>query len=349
MIVCDVDMPGMDGVEFIRHVSRRGLASAVVIVSGLERDVLDAVGAVSRGYGLQVLGVLEKPLTARRLEELLAAYVRPLQSRDDDGERVEPGDAVAALAAGHIVVHFQPIVDLATGQISGAEALPRWHVPDRGWIAPQLFLPVLESASTSVQFTDYLLEHACRGLDEVGRAGLEIAISLRIPAPSLGDVLLPDRIGELVQERNVDARRIVCVVGERGLWIDSPATLDLLVRLRVKAVGLQLDDFGSGNTRAEQLARLPLTGVRLAASMVSRAASDARRAEALEAALELARGLGLHAVARGCDSRADFELLLHSGCSHAQGSFIAEPMPSAELVAWAASWSPPPPIARDAR
>ena len=349
VIVCDVDMPGMDGVEFIRHVSRRGLASAVVIASGLERDVLEAVEAVSRGYGVQVLGVVQKPLTARRLEELLASYVRPPPNRDGAGGRVEADDVVAALEGGRIVVHFQPIVDLATGQVGGAEALPRWHDPDRGWIAPQLFLPVLESASTSVQFTDYLLERVCRGLDEFARAGLAIAVSVRIPGPSLGDVLLPDRIGELVHERNVDPRRIACVVGEHSLRTDSPATLDLLVRLRVKGVGLQLDEFGTGNTRDEQLARLPLTGVRLASSVLSRAALDARKASALEEALALARRLGLPAVALGCDSREDFELLLQTGCSHAQGSFIAEALPGTEFVDLAASWSPPPPVAGEAR
>jgi EAL domain-containing protein (putative c-di-GMP-specific phosphodiesterase class I) len=162
-------------------------------------------------------------------------------------------------------------------------------------------------------------------------------------------VLLPDRISELVEERNVDPRRIVCVVGERSLRVDSPATLDLLARLRIKAVGLQLDDFGIGNIHAEQLARLPLTGVRLAGSMLSGAALDARRAGALEEALELARGLGLPAVALNCDSRADFELLLQTGCGHAQGSFIAEAMPGAELVGWAANWSPPAAVASDPR
>ena len=77
MIVCDLEMPGMDGVEFIRRVAERGLASAVVIASGLDRRVLSAVQSVSEGYGLQVLGAVEKPLTARRLGELLAAYRPP--------------------------------------------------------------------------------------------------------------------------------------------------------------------------------------------------------------------------------------------------------------------------------
>jgi EAL domain-containing protein (putative c-di-GMP-specific phosphodiesterase class I) len=233
--------------------------------------------------------------------------------------------------------------------VSGAEALPRWHEPGLGWIPRELFLPVLESATTSVQFTDYLLERVCEGLDEFARAGLEIAVSVRLPGPSLGDVLLPDRIGELAQERAIDPRRIVCVVGERSIRTDRPATLDLLVRLRVKAVGLQLDGFGTGNVRAEQLARLPLTGVRLAGSVLSGAVVDARRAGALEEALELARRLGLPAVALGCDSRADFELLLQTGCGHAQGSFIAEAMPGPEFVDWAATWSPPAPVAGDAR
>ena len=131
VIICDLDMPTMDGVEFIRHVAQRGLASAVAIASGLDRSILDTVRAVGEGYGLQVLGAVEKPLTATMLSELLAAY-RPLSSLAETGAHRQLSDSeiVAALAGGGVVAHLEPIADLATGRIAAAEIVPRWRDPE---------------------------------------------------------------------------------------------------------------------------------------------------------------------------------------------------------------------------
>jgi EAL domain-containing protein (putative c-di-GMP-specific phosphodiesterase class I) len=303
-------MPGMDGVGFIRHVARRGLASAVVIASGLDRTVLKGVEAVSQGYGLQVLGVAEKPITARRLEELLAAYVRPARAATQGEQRptLTPERLAEALHDGRIVAHYEPIVDLATGRISGAAAVPRWQEPGVGWIAPASFLPLLESAELSVPFTDHMLELVCAQQAELARAGLYVELCLHIPTPSLGDVLLPDRVSELVAEHAADPRRIICAVGERSIRHDSPTTLDLLVRLRVKGIGLHFDGFRQGYGGAEQLARFPFTGVRLAPGQAAGAGGDARRVAALEESLGLVRELGLPAVSTGWRGRPSLRL-----------------------------------------
>ncbi len=117
--------------------------------------------------------------------------------------------------------------------------------------------------------------------------------------------------------------------------------LHALTRLRLKGFGVSVEDFGTAHASAEQLARFPLTGIKIAASLVSGSAADAGRIAALEQALDLARGLGLVVAAAGCDSAADFDVLLQLGCRHAEGAFIADAMPAAELPAWAAGWNPP--------
>jgi EAL domain-containing protein (putative c-di-GMP-specific phosphodiesterase class I) len=104
---------------------------------------------------------------------------------------------------------------------------------------------------------------------------------------------------------------------------------------------VSVEDIGGTHASAEQLASLPLTAIKIAASVVSGAAGDARRIAALEEALDLARGLGLVVTAAGCDSAADFGLLQQLGCRHAEGAFIADAMTGGELAAWAGRWSPP--------
>jgi DNA-binding SARP family transcriptional activator/EAL domain-containing protein (putative c-di-GMP-specific phosphodiesterase class I) len=336
VIICDIDMPRMDGVEFIRHVAERGLAGAVVIASGLEHRVVHAAEAVSEGYGLQVLGAVEKPLTARRLGELLGGYRRAPSPTDGERDDAAARVVVDALEQGRIVARFQPIVDLTRGRVSGAEAVP-WG---QNAAAPANVVSVLQAEGLIEPFVARLVELACSESQELAGAGLAIEVWIRIPEPGLADIALADRLGAIVRERDADARQIVCALDARFLRRAAPAALDVLTRLRLKGFGLCLDDFTAGHASIEQLDRVPLTGVRLSAALVSGASGDPGRVAAIEQALELAGTLDLPAVACGCDTAADFELLLRLGCRHAQGAFIAEPMAGAELPGWAGRWSP---------
>jgi EAL domain-containing protein (putative c-di-GMP-specific phosphodiesterase class I) len=159
------------------------------------------------------------------------------------------------------------------------------------------------------------------------------------PSSSLADTGLADRFAALAGRHGTSPRRIVCGIGERALRRDA-AGLAALTRLRLKGFGVSLEGFGATNVSPEQLSRLPLTGVKVAGSLVSGAAADQRRVAALEQALDLARGLGLVVTAAGCDSASDFDLLLQLGCRHAEGEFVAGPMEAGDLIAWAGRWSP---------
>ncbi|HEV2786441.1 MAG TPA: EAL domain-containing protein, partial [Solirubrobacteraceae bacterium] len=339
VIVCDIDMPGMDGVEFIRHVAERRLASAVVIASGLDRSVLQAVEAVGEGYGLQVLGAVEKPLTARRLSELLAAYRRPPPTQ----ARAEPVAATdaelrAGLDEGRIGASFLPIVDLQNGAVSGARLVATWQ---REAGATPCVVGEHASAQLVARLTDHVLAIGCEQLRELSGAGVDIAMWIALAGTALTDVAHADRLLAIVRGRDTDPRRIVCAVGERAVRRSTPAELDVLTRLRVKGFGVCLDDFGGGHVSDDALARVPLTAVGLARPLVCGAARDPARAAALEDALEAVRGLGLPAVAKGCDDASDYELLLQVGCRHAEGEFIAGALPGDELTGWARRWRAP--------
>ena len=342
VIVCDLEMPGMDGVEFIRHIAERELASAVIISSAMEPKVVHSVEALVEAYGLQLLGAIEKPLTARQLGALLAAHQRDPAPRTGGEERaaVTAADVTGALHGGRMVALFRPAVDLATGSVSGAETAPGWHDPVTGWIGPAAFMGVLEAEGLVGRYTEHVFDLACAHAREFARAGLDIDVKVPVPARGLGDPGLADRFAEIARERDADPRRIVCGIGHHALKRDA-AGLAALVRLRLKGFGVSVEDIGTAHTSAEQLASLPLTAIKIAATVVSGAAGDARRIAALEEALDLARGLGLAAGAAGCDSAADFGLLQQLGCRHAEGAFIADAMAGEELVAWAGRWSPP--------
>jgi EAL domain-containing protein (putative c-di-GMP-specific phosphodiesterase class I)/DNA-binding SARP family transcriptional activator/DNA-binding NarL/FixJ family response regulator len=339
VIICDLEMPGMDGVEFIRRVAERGLASAVVIASGLDRRVLKAVQSVSEGYGLQVLGAVEKPLTARRLTELLAAYRPP--HRPGNGEvapAVSERMLAEALERNALTAVLRPIADLASGAISAAEVLARWPAPIP---ATADVLGLLEAQQLTERFVDRLVVLLCEELDALDRAGRPIDLWMAIPDAALADVALAGRVADRVRANGAEPRRIVWTFGPRALRPDTPGVLHVLTRLRVMGFGLCLDDFGSGPRSSEQLDRVPLTALRLAAHLVGDAQGDPARVPELQDAVDAAHEFGLPVVGDGCATAADFELLLALGCTHAQGACISEPMAAAQLPAWAARWSPP--------
>ena len=338
VIVCDIDMPGMDGVEFIRHVAERQLADAVIIASGLDASVLHAVEEVGEGYGLQVLGTIEKPLTARRLSDLLSAYKRRLPAAARDPGPATADELGAALDEDRVDASFLPIVDLQRGAVSAAQAVAGWRdtAGMQRWVAPERL-----STQLAARLTESMLDRVARLSRDLVSAGLDIVLWTAIAAEALADVVRADRLLAIVREQDSDPRRIVLCVPERAVWRRAPAELEVLTRLRVKGFGLCLGDYEAGHASAEALARIPLTAVALAPSLVRGAADDPSRAAALEEVLDALRERRLPVVARGCDADADLGLLMQVGCSHVQGEVIAGPLAAGVLADWVRGWQPP--------
>jgi EAL domain-containing protein (putative c-di-GMP-specific phosphodiesterase class I)/DNA-binding SARP family transcriptional activator len=347
VILCDLDMPGMDGVEFIRHVAEGELACAVIIASALDAKVIHAVQAVGEGYGLQVLGTIEKPLTARRLGELLATYRPRPRSRgasppsDASGGAPVTGFEVAtALAAGRITFHLQPAVDVATGQVAAADTVPRWFEPDRGWVPPDEFLAVIDRERLRPDLAARGLELAAAQVRLHAGAGLDLGVSVDLAPDGLHDTGLADRVAQVVRTAGADPARVTFELDERAFRNASGAALGILTRLRVKGFGVCLDGFGTGHAPIERLRGVPLTEVKLDPVLVTGAASDPQRARALEEAVDIGRELGATVVGDGCANADDLRLLLGLGCDRVQGAFVAEPMPGPELPGWVAGWDP---------
>lgn len=321
VIVCDIDMPGMDGVEFIRKVAERRLASAVVIASGLDERVLDTVRAASEGYGLQVLGAMGKPLTAAALETMLASY-RPRRAAPDSAASSPAVLALlTALEDGTLGAEFEPIVDLAVGQVTGIRSVVARPRPEN-----------LRAAADRPEVARRLVEHLlARGADAAFERGLELFVDL---CPSLlTDVSLADGLAAIARER------VVLVAGASALATHSgPAMFDVLARLRVKGFGLCADGID-----APALERLPLTHVQLATDLVVAAAATGDAAP-LAPAIEASRSLGIPMLGR-CATEAQFDILLQVGCSFASGPFLAPRVPASELAAVARDWAPPSAVA----
>lgn len=341
IIVTDIDMPGMDGLSFIRRLGEAGVGASLIVTSSLDRPLLDTIETMSAAYGMRLLGAIEKPLTQERLVELIALHWRA----KPNPERPSPGGAaftldeiLAGLRADEFEPFYQPKVELRTGRIKGAEALARWRHPRNGIILPYAFLGLLEDNAQISELTWSMLAQSardCRGWQE---AGLDLNVSVNLSGKQLADPGISDAITWQVSSQGLEPRHMILEITESAAITEVGRVLENLTRLRMKGFGLSIDDYGTGYSSMQQLTRIPFTELKIDQSFVMHAARQESSRLILESSLEMARKLKIASVAEGVETQEDWNLLRQSDCDLAQGFHIAKPMPSAELVEWVRDW-----------
>lgn len=340
VLICDLQTPGMDGVELIRHVAEEGVVHAVIVASGMDPALIGTVEAMARTYSLQVLGAIEKPLTRRNLDAMLADYRPPSETTPQRAlEPVSLPEVVTALARNELFPHFQPKVSLATRECVGVEALIRWQHPTRGLVPPMAFIPVAEKTALIHDITWMMLEKAITGVQTWGRRAWPFSVSVNFSPHVLGVVGVVERIAALATRCQLEPENIVCEVTESVLANNTSQLLETLARLRLKGFGLSIDDFGTGYSSMQQLSRVSFTELKIDRTFVHGASTRRHLRTILESSLDLARKLKLTSVAEGVETDEDWNLLRELGCDVAQGYYIAKPMAADRFWDWHERWT----------
>ncbi|MBK8725197.1 MAG: EAL domain-containing response regulator [Holophagaceae bacterium] len=314
-----------------------------MVVSGVDASIVHTVETMARAYGIQVLGTISKPVTARQLEDYLAK-TSPLAMVPADGAVQEVATAEElrnGLANREFLAFFQPKVSMATGEITGVETLVRWYRPGQGVLVPKDFIYRLEEEGLMDLLLEALLKQTCTYLRAWSDRGLEVDASVNVSMHSLEDIGVADRLHALVLEEDCDPRRITLEVTETDVMSKLADVLNVLARLRLKGFKLSIDDFGTGYSSLQQLNHMPFTELKVDQTFVREAPSDERSRSIIETSLDLARKLSLKSVAEGVENRAEWDLVKAMGCQEAQGYFISRPMPGHQLPDWAEMWQPP--------
>lgn len=339
IIISDLDMPGMDGLEFMRHVGEARIPVAIILASALESVLLDSVETMTRAYGVKILGVIQKPITPEKLAALIKLYL-PAQVNPNltqtDALPFTIVEIVQGIRNDEFEPFFQPKVELTTGRIKGAEALARWRHPQKGIVAPYAFVGLLEDHNQIDKLMWLILSKSvdfCR--EWRASSGLDVSVSVNVSAKSLADVNFADRVIELVKCRNLDCRNIILEVTESAATTDIGHSLENLSRLRMKGFGLSIDDYGTGYSSLQQLARIAFTEIKLDQSFIRSAATQQAARIILESSIDMAKKLGIVTVAEGIETEQDWDLLRELGCDLAQGYLIAKPIESREFLTWA--------------
>jgi EAL domain-containing protein (putative c-di-GMP-specific phosphodiesterase class I) len=249
-------------------------------------------------------------------------------------------DLRRALELGQIELHYQPKIDAARGQISGTEALLRWHHPERGTVSPAVFIPIAERYGIINELGNWVIEEVCRQMQAWADEGVRMRVAINLSVHQLRQDDLVGRIQSALDRHHVEASQLLCEITESVAMEDIKATQNAFEGLQRIGVYLSIDDFGTGYSSLSYLRQLPARQLKIDRSFIHdlEGSSDARAV--VDAVIQLAHALGLRVVAEGVETGGQRDILLNLRCDEMQGFFFARPMDAATLLAWTAGRKP---------
>jgi diguanylate cyclase (GGDEF)-like protein/PAS domain S-box-containing protein len=239
-----------------------------------------------------------------------------------------------AIERDEFVLHYQPIVELATGTVVGAEALLRWAHPERGLISPGEFVPLSEDSGLIVPLGRWVIREACRQAG-VWRARFPEGspfVSVNLSANQLREPTLPKQVAEAIRDARIEPQSLIMELTESVIMDDAPVTLQRLRALKELDVRLAIDDFGTGYSSLRYLHRFPVDILKIAHAFVDGLRDGSHEERFVSLIVDLCRALRIDALAEGVEQTSQAELLRGLGCKLGQGHHLAAPLDANELT-----------------
>ncbi|MEK9871323.1 MAG: EAL domain-containing response regulator, partial [Gammaproteobacteria bacterium] len=264
IIICDLNMPEMDGVAFMRLVSETDYSGSLILLSGEEERMLETALELAKAHSLNVLGFIQKPIKPDLLNDLIAQH----NPNSGDSNRFTPQDPIteeelrdglAPDGDNDVILVYQPKVHVGTGTITGVEALARWQHPERGLLGPGSFIPLAEKTGLITQLTRRIFEKATHQTAEWMLYGINLKTSVNVSINSFSEPNFSDFLIETTEQAGLDPKQIVLEVTETQVMKNAVECMEIMMRLRLKKFGLSIDDFGTGNSSMSQLKNIPFT------------------------------------------------------------------------------------------
>lgn len=328
VILSDLNMPTMDGLEFLRRIGEEGHHVSISIISGMGTKLLASAASMAKALEIRILDVVEKPVQLDRLKNGLSRYERTARIRSHPVaipnfhvDEIEEG-----VRENQFRAYFQPKVDLRSGRVIGGEALARWIHPKLGVVGPNSFIPQLERNGTIDELTFNMFQQCAMACRRLQSAGFNLVLSLNLSLVSLDDHSLVNRILQSVKDIGLHPRWMVFEISETAAMNNVVYSSENLARLCMNGFSLSIDDYGTGYSNMQQLTRIPFSELKIDQSFVTGFSANQSLRIVVESIIDMANRLGLQTVAEGVETQADWDALKDIGCNAAQGYFIAQPM-----------------------
>lgn len=338
LIVLDLNMPEMDGIEMMRNLAGTQYQGAIALFSGEDKRILKTAESLANAQSLFVVGSLAKPVTEAELADMLnkarptAHQEKAVQPTQVDS--VSEAELRSAIHSGRIVPFFQPKVTAKEVQIESAEVLARWQHPTRGCLSPFVFITLAEESGLIDELTFDLFDKSIALYSNWRKLGYDFTLCFNLSAITLNLVDLPELLNEAVTKYNIPTGCIELELTESQLMDNLTVSLDVLTRLRLKGFGLSIDDFGTGYSSLSQLSQIPFTELKIDRAFVHGANSDPAALAILESSIALAKKLDMTIVTEGVEDKVDWDTVVKAGSDLIQGFYIAKPMAHDDFSYW---------------
>ena len=353
VILCDVQMPELDGYDVLRTLRQNSLAATIpFIFLTAQSDKTD----FRRGMELGADDYLTKPFTkaellgaiASRISKRLTitqpltvalhqaeARLKDLVSESTKVSVLSPEKLALeallrrSLAQGEFQVYYQPQVDIATGQVIGAEALVRWQNPDRGIISPAEFIPLAEETGLIIQIGEWVLLSACAQAASWLAAGFSpFTISVNLSARQLSDPELKARIVQILETTGLEPANLELEMTESALVENATVAGATLNELKALGIRIAIDDFGTGYATLGYLKQFAFDSLKIDRIFVRNANEDAQNAAITTAVILLGHSLKMTVIAEGVETEAELAFLKQHQCDIMQGYLFSRPEPA---------------------
>lgn len=337
LVLLDLQMVDMDGVEALRQLAAVQAHADVVLLSGMDVKVLATARQFGLSLGLHMLDSLQKPTRLHQLEAVLNKH-------NGDHRPLSGAEFRRALAEYELALHYQPILQRVEQSwvVSSVEALVRWQHPVRGLLHPAQFLPMVERENLMTEMTDFVLTEALRQVGHWHVSGLHVGLAVNLAARTVSDLNFPDRLSDVLRQYGVLPSYLCFEVTEAAAVGDPQMVMDNFARLRLRGIELALDDFGVGTSSVTQLYKMPYSTLKIDHGLIAEMHASPQARTVVSALIELGHKLSLSVCAEGVDTQMALDRLDRMGCDRLQGDFICKAVPAAEVEIFLRTWGAAP-------
>ena len=271
---------------------------------------------------------------ARRQSRPYLIY-QEMENREESEDWGIQYDLYRAIEQDQFELYFQPQVSLQSGVLFGAEALIRWQNGSKGFIRPDIFIPIAEKSGQIAEITEWTLNSALWFIEDWCRQFSPIRVAVNISTRMLDEPDFKDLVRNAVNLHGVDFQHLTLEITESALLEDLASSVALLEDLKRLGVNVSIDDFGTGYSSLAYFKELPANELKIDRSFVQYMLENAMDQHIVKSIIHLADGFNLDVVAEGIEDKESYEYLRQTGCDIAQGYYIAKPMPREEFIHWA--------------